>query len=60
MSGHTLNEPVSGIAADPDGSGYWLVADDGGVFAFGGAPFEGSMSGGHLDAPMVGIAASAH
>jgi hypothetical protein len=36
------------------------VADDGGVFAFGGAPFEGSMSGGHLDAPMVGIAASAH
>jgi hypothetical protein len=36
--------------------GYWEVASDGGVFAFN-APFEGSMGGSHLNAPIVGIAA---
>ncbi len=36
-----LPPPVTGIAATPDGGGYWLVAADGGVFAFG-APFEGA------------------
>jgi hypothetical protein len=35
---------------------YWAVASDGGVFAFGGLPFYGSMGGRPLDAPMVGIA----
>jgi hypothetical protein len=30
------------MAALPDGSGYWLVGADGGVFAFGEAPFHGS------------------
>ena len=34
--------PVVGIAATPDGGGYWLVAADGGVFAFGDARFFGS------------------
>ena len=29
--------PAVGIAATPDGEGYWLVAADGGVFAFGDA-----------------------
>ncbi len=33
------------MAATPDGKGYWLVASDGGVFAFGDAGFEGSMGG---------------
>jgi hypothetical protein len=43
------------IAQDPSGSGYWLAAADGGVFAFGGAQFYGSMAGKHLNTPIVGI-----
>jgi hypothetical protein len=35
--------------------GYWLVASDGGIFAFGGAPFFGSMGGRRLDRPVVGV-----
>jgi hypothetical protein len=35
---------------------YWTVASDGGVFAFGGLHFYGSMGGHELNAPMVGIA----
>ena len=38
--------------------GYRLVASDGGVFDFGGAPFAGSMGGRHLSAPIVGMAAT--
>ena len=37
-----LNEPVVGVAAMPDGLGYWLGGADGGVFSFGDAPFAGS------------------
>ncbi len=33
-----------------------LSARDGGVFAYGTAPFEGSMGGQHLNAPVVGVA----
>jgi hypothetical protein len=33
---------VVGMAATPDGNGYWLAAADGGVFCFGDAPFHGS------------------
>ncbi|MGH9083483.1 MAG: hypothetical protein ACRDWN_09075, partial [Acidimicrobiales bacterium] len=32
-----LNQPIVGMAAAPDGHGYWLVASDGGIFAFGDA-----------------------
>ena len=32
------------MAATPDGNGYWEVAADGGIFAFG-APFYGSRGG---------------
>ena len=38
------------------GTGYWLVATDGGIFAFGGAPFVGSMGGTPLARPIAGIA----
>jgi lysophospholipase L1-like esterase len=39
-------------------SGYWLAARDGGVFAYGDAPFHGSAGGLHLIAPVVGMAAT--
>jgi hypothetical protein len=37
-----LNKPIVGMAATPDGMGYWLVASDGGIFAYGDAGFFGS------------------
>jgi hypothetical protein len=46
------------MAATPSGRGYWLVASDGGVFAFGDAPFAGSTGGVRLAAPILGIAAT--
>jgi N-acetylmuramoyl-L-alanine amidase len=49
-----LNAPVVGMAATPDGGGYWLAASDGGIFAFGDARFEGS-AGQH---GVVGIAST--
>ncbi|MHB1762353.1 MAG: hypothetical protein ACYCS4_06355, partial [Acidimicrobiales bacterium] len=38
----TPSSPVVGMAATPDGRGYWLVGSDGGVFAFD-SKFYGSM-----------------
>ena len=55
--GITLNQPVNGMASTPTGNGYWLVASDGGIFAFGNARFHGSTGGIALDKPVVGIAA---
>ncbi len=46
------------MAATPTGAGYWLVAADGGVFAFGDAGFYGSMGGAHLNEPIVGLSAT--
>jgi hypothetical protein len=51
-----LHSPVVGMAATPDGGGYWLVAADGGVFTFGDARFYGSLGGGST--PIVGIIAN--
>ena len=34
---HDLNKPIVGMAATPDGRGYWLVASDGGIFTYGDA-----------------------
>ncbi len=48
-----------GVTASADGQGYWLVAADGGVFAFGDAPFLGSEGGRKLAWPVVGVTASA-
>ncbi len=47
------------MARTPDDGGYWLVAADGGVFAFGDARFYGSAGGHPLDARVVGIKRSA-
>ena len=49
---------VVDIASTPDGGGYWLLADDGGVFSSGDAAFFGSMGARHLNRPMVGMAAT--
>jgi hypothetical protein len=46
------------MAATPDGGGYWLVASDGGIFAFGDAGFHGSTGGISLNKPVVGMAAT--
>jgi hypothetical protein len=51
-----LNKPVVGIEPTPKGDGYWLVASDGGIFAYGQATFFGSMGGRALNKPVVGMA----
>jgi Transglycosylase-like domain len=54
-AGMVLNAPIVGAAATPDGTGYWLVGADGGVFSFGSAAFYGSTGSIHLNQPIVGI-----
>jgi hypothetical protein len=44
------------MAATPDGRGYWLVASDGGIFAYGDAAFHGSTGDLVLNRPVVGMA----
>ncbi len=58
LNGSVLNRPIVGMAATPDGQGYWLVASDGGIFAFGDAGFYGSTGAMHLNKPIVGMAAT--
>ena len=36
------NKPLVGGAETPSGQGYWMVASDGGIFAFGNAAYYGS------------------
>ncbi len=36
------NKPIVGLVPTTDGRGYWMVAADGGIFAFGDAGFYGS------------------
>ena len=59
MGGFALSNWFS-VSGQPSGgiAGYWLVAADGGIFSYGSAGFAGSMGGRHLDAPMVGMAAT--
>jgi hypothetical protein len=54
MGGQPLNAPVQSLVPDGDGTGYWLVASDGGIFAFE-APFRGSMGGAALNRPVTGM-----
>jgi hypothetical protein len=42
---HQLNAPIVAIVSSGDGGGYYMVASDGGVFAFGDARFAGSCPG---------------
>jgi hypothetical protein len=50
-----LNKPIVGMARNPKADGYWLVASDGGIFAFN-APFFGSTGSLTLAKPIVTIA----
>ena len=40
-----LNAPIVGMVPSSDDGGYFMVASDGGIFAFGDAKFEGSCPG---------------
>jgi ribosomal protein L24E len=54
MGGKKLNAPVQSLVPDSDGAGYWLVASDGGIFAFNAA-FKGSMGDRKLSKPVTGM-----
>ena len=54
-----LNAPAVGLAATPSGQGYWIVARDGGVFAFGDARFHGSAGALRLNAAVLALAPTA-
>jgi hypothetical protein len=73
-SGLSLNAPIVGIVSTAStpavaagvasaagiAPGYWLVAADGGVFAYGAAAFEGSAGVLRLDKPVVGMTVAAN
>ena len=42
---NSLNAPIVGMVPSTDDGGYFMVASDGGVFAFGDAQFAGSVPG---------------
>ena len=54
-----LNQDL--VTAEPthDRAGYWLVASDGGIFAYGNAAFYGSTGALKLNKPIVGMAPTA-
>jgi hypothetical protein len=54
MGGQPLVRPIVGMSATDNGSGYRMVAADGGIFSFG-ALFYGSTGGLPLNAPVVGM-----
>jgi len=51
-------QPAAVVPAVTSVSAYWLVASDGGIFAFGGAPFYGSTGAIRLNKPIVGMTAT--
>src|SRR6185503_10578163 len=64
-----LSDPVNGVLPDapakgvlvnedPKGQGYWLVASDGGIFAFADSAFFGSTGNIKLNQPIVGMSAT--
>ena len=53
-----MTPTVVGVAALPNGLGYWSVSSDGAVSASGQAPSLGSMAGMSLNSPIVDIAAT--
>ena len=55
----TLTTSVVGMAALPDGYGYWLASASGGVSAHGSAQNYGSMAGRPLNSPIAHIVSTA-
>ncbi|HEY7947697.1 MAG TPA: glycoside hydrolase family 43 protein [Acidimicrobiales bacterium] len=53
----TFSGSTPEIADGEAPEGYDMSGSDGGIFSFGAAPYDGSMGGHHLDAPVVGTAA---
>jgi hypothetical protein len=53
-----LSAPIVAIAVTSSGNGYWLAAEDGGVFVYGDAAYLGSMGSVALNRPIVGMAAT--
>jgi len=51
-------DPAPAPTPTPVDAGYWMVAQDGGVFSFGAAPFYGSTGDIRLNQPVVGAAAT--
>ncbi len=51
-----LVKPIDGMVPTSTGGGYWMVAGDGGIFAFGDAGFVGSLGGKSIPAPIVAMA----
>jgi hypothetical protein len=53
-----INAEARAITVTPSGLGYWVFAEDGGVFAYGDARFFGSLGDRPLNFPVVGGAAT--
>ena len=55
-----LAASVTGAAVDPHANGYWETSANGGVYAFGSAPFDGSLPGIGVTpaAPVMAMAAA--
>ena len=51
------SSPVAGIDSTPDGGGYWVVTQNGGVYTFGDAGYFGSLpeSGVTPSRPIIGL-----
>src|ERR1700694_4491033 len=61
VAGASVHNPTSASArnmASAQTPGYWLVASDGGIFAFGSAGFFGSTGSLQLNQPINGMAAT--
>jgi len=56
--GSASGDNVTGMSSTPSGEGYWLASNRGAVFAFGDAPFAGSLPAG-TSSSVVDIAAAA-
>ncbi len=54
----TISTSWIGIAATPDGGGYWVASNKGDVEPFGDAASHGDMAGRTLNQPVVGMAAT--
>jgi hypothetical protein len=57
-TGERLAAPIVGMAATPDGRGYWLVGADGGVLTFGDAGYFGSVATQDLPSPIIDVAST--